>query len=44
MRFEGYDPSTVVVEETDAGLREIYTASGEIVGLEFLARKQGVAG
>lgn len=35
VRFEGYDPSTVVAEEADVGLREVDPATGEIVGLEF---------
>lgn len=35
VRFEGYDPGTVVAEETDAGLRELDPSTGEIVGLEF---------
>jgi uncharacterized protein YuzE len=35
VRFESYDPSTAVAEETDAGLRELDPSTGEIVGLEF---------
>jgi uncharacterized protein YuzE len=35
VRFENYDPSTVVAEETDSGLRELDPKTGEIVGLEF---------
>ncbi len=35
VRFEGYDPSTAVAEETDSGLRELDLSTGEIVGLEF---------
>ncbi len=35
VRFEGYDPSTAIAEETDAGLRELDPSTGEIVGLEF---------
>lgn len=35
VRFESYDPSTAVAEETDVGLRELDPATGEIVGLEF---------
>lgn len=34
-RFENYDPSTAVAEETDSGLRELDPSTGEIVGLEF---------
>lgn len=35
VRFENYDPSTVVAEETDTGLRELDPKTGEVVGLEF---------
>ncbi len=35
LRFDGYDPETVVGEETGAGLREIDPATGRVVGLEF---------
>jgi uncharacterized protein YuzE len=35
IRFENYDPSTVVAEESDEGLRELDSATGELVGLEF---------
>jgi uncharacterized protein YuzE len=35
VRFESYDPSMAVAEETDAGLRELDPSTGEIVGLEF---------
>ena len=35
IRFENYDPSTAVAEESDAGLRELDPVSGELVGLEF---------
>jgi len=35
IRFENYDPSTVVAEESDAGLRELNSATGELAGLEF---------
>jgi uncharacterized protein YuzE len=34
LRFEGYDPKTVVGEETADGLREIDPATGRVVGLE----------
>ena len=34
VRFESYDPSTVVAEETQTGLRELDPGTGEIVGLE----------
>lgn len=35
LRLEGYDPSTVVAEQTEAGLREFDPTSGVTVGLEF---------
>ena len=35
LRFDGYDPETVVGEPTDAGLREIDPTSGRTVGLEY---------
>lgn len=35
VRFEGYDPSTAVGEETDSGLRELDPVTGKVVGLEF---------
>jgi uncharacterized protein YuzE len=35
VRFENYDPSNAVAEETDIGLRELGPSTGEIVGLEF---------
>jgi uncharacterized protein YuzE len=35
VRFEGYDASTAVGEESDSGLRELDPVTGEIVGLEF---------
>jgi uncharacterized protein YuzE len=35
LRFEGYDPTTVVAEEVDTGLREIDPATGATVGLEY---------
>ncbi len=34
LRFEGYDPSTVVAEEVEAGLRELEPATGRVVGFE----------
>jgi uncharacterized protein YuzE len=34
-RFEGYDPATVVGEETDFGLRESRQEDGQLVGLEY---------
>jgi uncharacterized protein YuzE len=35
VRFEGYDASTAVGEESDSGLRELDPVTGGIVGLEF---------
>jgi uncharacterized protein YuzE len=35
LRFEGYDPQTVVGEQTDTGLREIDRSTGRVVGLEY---------
>lgn len=34
VRFEGYDPKTVVAEETEVGLRELDPGTNDIVGLE----------
>jgi uncharacterized protein YuzE len=44
VRFEGYDPSTAVGEQTDSGLRELAPTTGEIVGLEFWQASQAAAG
>jgi uncharacterized protein YuzE len=35
LRFDGYDPATVVGEEVASGLREVDSANGRIVGLEY---------
>ncbi len=35
VRFENYDSSTAVAEETEFGLRELDPSTGVIVGLEF---------
>lgn len=35
LRFEGYDPTTVVAEEVETGLRELDPVSGDVVGLEY---------
>jgi uncharacterized protein YuzE len=35
LRFEGYDPTTVVAEEIGTGLREIDPTTKRIVGLEY---------
>jgi uncharacterized protein YuzE len=40
VRFEDYDPSTVVGEESDSGVRELDPVTGEVVGLEFWQASQ----
>jgi uncharacterized protein YuzE len=35
LRFEGYDPSTVVAEEVEFGLRELDPSDGRVVALEY---------
>ncbi len=35
LRFEGYDPGTVVAEETEFGLREMDLSHHRLVGLEY---------
>jgi uncharacterized protein YuzE len=40
LRFEGYDPATVVSEETDFGLRELDPQDRRIVGLEYWRASQ----
>lgn len=40
LRFEGYDPATVVSEETGFGLREVDPADRRIVGLEYWRASQ----
>lgn len=35
LRFEGYDPSTVIAEEAEFGLRELDPADRHLVGLEY---------
>lgn len=35
LRFEGYDPSTVVSEEASFGLRELDPRDRRVVGLEY---------
>lgn len=40
LRFEGYDPATVVAEETLTGLRETEPTTGAVVGLEFWQASQ----
>lgn len=42
LRFEGFDPATVVSEESAAGLRELDPATGSIVGLEYWHASQAL--
>jgi uncharacterized protein YuzE len=35
LRFEDYDPSTVVSEEADFGLRELDPTDRHVIGLEY---------
>jgi uncharacterized protein YuzE len=35
LRFEGYDPTSVISEELDFGLREIDPTDRHVVGLEY---------
>lgn len=35
LRFEDYDPSVVISEEADFGLRELDPANRHLVGLEY---------
>ena len=35
LRFEDYEPTTVVAEETEFGLRELDSRNRHLVGLEF---------
>jgi uncharacterized protein YuzE len=40
LRFEGYDPATVVSEETRFGLRELDPADRRVVALEYWRASQ----
>ncbi|HEX2412026.1 MAG TPA: hypothetical protein VHJ39_12735 [Solirubrobacteraceae bacterium] len=40
LRFEGFDPATVVAEEFGAGLRELDPTNGHVVGLEYWRASQ----
>jgi uncharacterized protein YuzE len=40
LRFEGYDPATVIGEEAEFGLRELDPADRRLVGLEFWRASQ----
>ena len=42
LRFEGYDPNTVVAEEADFGLRELDPHDRRLVGLEFWRASQSL--
>lgn len=35
LRFEGYDPATVIAEEVEFGLRELDPNDRRVVGLEY---------
>lgn len=35
LRFEDYEPATVIAEEIDFGLRELNSPDRHLVGLEF---------
>jgi len=35
LRFEGYDPTTVIAEEVSFGLKELDPADRRVVGLEY---------
>jgi hypothetical protein len=42
LRFEGYDPATVIAEEVDFGLRELDPADRRVVGLEYWRASQAL--
>lgn len=42
LRFEGYDPATVVAEQTEFGLRELDPADMHLVGLEYWHASQAL--
>ncbi len=44
LRFEGYDPTTVVAEEVETGLREIEPTTGRTVGLEYWHASRALPG
>ena len=44
IRFDRYDPTTVVAEETDVGLRELDPATGDVVGLEIWQASERLPG
>lgn len=44
LRFEDYDPSVVVAEETDFGLRELDPSDRHVVGLEYWQASERLPG
>ena len=44
LRFEGHDPTTVVAEEAQTGLRESEPGTRRIVGLEYWRASQALPG
>lgn len=42
LRFEGYDPATVVAEQTEFGLRELDPTDMHLVGLEYWHASQAL--
>lgn len=42
LRFEGFDPATVIAEELATGLRELDVATGQIVALEYWRASQAL--
>jgi len=42
LRFEGYDPATVVSEEVEHGLREVDAQTGAVVALEYWHASDGL--
>ncbi len=42
LRFEGYDPATVIAEEADFGLRELDPSDRRLVGLEYWRAREAL--
>ncbi len=42
LRFEGYNPATVVAEETEFGLREFDPTDMHLIGLEYWHASQAL--
>ena len=42
LRFEGYDPATVVAEQTELGLRELDPSDMRLLGLEYWHASQAL--